>query len=263
MRNTGFCTTPSSSITSSYSAPPRACAAPPSICPRHCAGLITTPASAVWIDCSTFTVPVSGSTATRTACTLNASERKSPNSAPSAVRPCSSRSEAGAASTIRSHETSSSPARTPDATTSAEAASAPVSSAAMSIMRRRSTVHAACSALPATVVPAEAKAPVSWRTASVSAAQSSRRSGEASSTVAAICRCTVEVPLPNSAVPTRSRYVPSGRRVAVVWAMCPRGAIVAIIAAAMPSPTAQPAGASTPLPRRRASCARLRHWSRP
>ena len=80
---------------------------------------------------------------------------------------------------------------------------------------------------------------MSWPTASVSDCRTTTRSGSVPSTAAASWVCTVVVPLPNSAVPTRSVYVPSGSSAIEASAKCPRGGIVAIMAVAMPSPTCQ------------------------
>ena len=226
-------------------------ATPPSICPRHCSGFMTKPASADCTDCRMRTVPVSGSTATRTACTLNASERWSPCSLPSAIEP-SARAPLGRGgiATISAKPISRSPTRTPSRL---ERAGRAADAAGDRRARGRAgRGHAACSALPATVMPAEANAPVSYRTASVSEPRSSMRSASVARTVATIWVCTVVVPLPNSAVPTRRQYGPSGVRVTVVSRDVPerrhrrdhrdRHAL-----ADAPVP---PGGASTPLPRR-------------
>ena len=69
--------------------------------------------------------------------------------------------------------------------------------------RRAAPRAASCVARPATTVPVEPKAPVSWPPWSVSdCAQRDAVDGGAPSALAAIWRCTVVVPLPNSAVPT-------------------------------------------------------------
>ena len=76
---------------------------------------------------------------------------------------------------------------------------------------------------------------------------------------------TVVVPLPNSAVPTRSVYAPSASTQRCATASCPRGGMVAIMAMPTPCPTRQvgPVGASTPFPRASAASTRSRHWSSP
>jgi hypothetical protein len=80
------------------------------------------------------------------------------------------------------------------------------------------------------------------------------------STVAAICWCTVDVPLPNSAVPTSSPNAPSASSRIVACEWCPRGGTVAIIATADPSPTRQPAARRIrPLPRARQAVAHEPH----
>ncbi len=67
----------------------------------------------------------------------------------------------------------------------------------------RSARQAPYTAFPATVVPAEANAPVSCGTASVSPpCHNETRPGSVDSAVATICVWTVVVPLPNSQVPT-------------------------------------------------------------
>ena len=69
-------------------------------------------------------------------------------------------------------------------------------------MRSRSAVAARNTALPATNMPALANAPVSNPLRSVSDCTSRTRDGVVPSTVAAICTCAVDVPSPNSTVPT-------------------------------------------------------------
>ena len=69
-------------------------------------------------------------------------------------------------------------------------------------MLSRSAVEAFCTALPETNRPALAKAPVSKPVRSVSDCTRWIRDGVVPSTLAAICTCAVEVPSPNSTVPT-------------------------------------------------------------
>ena len=73
---------------------------------------------------------------------------------------------------------------------------------------------------------------------------------------ATIWACTVEVPLPNSAVPTDRVKSPSASSEIDASAKCPRGGMVAIIATAMPSPTrhCSPSGAGDPSPEASACC---------
>ena len=76
--------------------------------------------------------------------------------------------------------------------------------AAESSRRSRSAAAARSVARPATMVPVLPKAPVSWPTSAVSDCRTRIAAGPVPSTAAAICACTVAVPLPNSAVPTAS-----------------------------------------------------------
>ena len=111
--------------------------------------------------------PVPGATATRKPCTQNATVRPRPSLLPSA--------------------SSSFPSSGPAA-------------------RRAARARAARSvAIPATTMPVDPYAPVSCSTSSVSADTSSMSSARQPSALAASWRCTVAVPLPNSAVPTARR----------------------------------------------------------
>lgn len=113
-----------------------------------------------------------------------------------------------------------------------------------------------------TTVPVDPKAPVSCFTTSVSDWRTVIRSTVVPSSPAAICRWTVVVPLPNSAVPTARSRVPSASRLIRASAMCPPGGPVAIMDSADPSPTSHPSGAAPALPAR-ASRTMPRHWSSP
>ena len=221
------------------------CATPPSTCPRHCAGFITKPASAACTDCRIRTSPVSGSTATRTAWTLNDERplrrrtRCRRATSPSADRCCGrcGRDELG-----ERRRAARPRARRP--------LRAAVARDRCRRARRRS--RACAPERPARGVQRLAGDgdPGRREGAGVVAdgrCRSSRRairSTSASSTVAAIwrvhrasCRCRTRPCRP------RGRYVPSGRSVADVCEMWPPGAMVAIIATAMPSPTRQPVAA--------------------
>jgi hypothetical protein len=114
--------------------------------------------------------------------------------------------------------------------------------------RSRMASAARCTALPATTVPAEPNAPVSYPAPSVSDERMRTRSGAMARTSATIWLCTVVVPFPNSAVPTSSDAHPSGssaRRTSLKW---PRGGIVAIMPSAIPVPVrhSAPSGAGSP-----------------
>ena len=189
----------SSTLTSSYSAAPSACAMPPSICPRHCLGLTTTPASAAWTLCRIRSSPVPVFTATRKPWTLNATERGVPPQRPS---PESSTPAAAAAS-----YSSASGTRVPSQMTASSSSTHPAAwtcrmPAAKARIRTASSSAAARVAFPATTVPAEPKAPESWSTRSVSDCRTVIRPAVVDRAVAASWACTVVVPLPNSAVPT-------------------------------------------------------------
>ncbi len=189
----------SSTRTRSNRVAPRACATPPSTWPRHCSGFITRPASAPWTLRRIRISPLSGSTASRNHCELNATERGEPPQCPSpvSVTPCA----AAAANTSLSgtgrpsHSTASAPSVI-------RLRGVRAYSAVKLRMRSASALAAFITALPATTVPAEPKAPVSWRTTSVSDCRTVIRSTVVPSAPAVICLCTVVVPLPNSAVPT-------------------------------------------------------------
>ena len=94
------------------------------------------------------------------------------------------------------------PQRTESASSRQSASGFPVCSAAKSSSASASPSAARSTAFPATTVPVEPKAPVSWRTTSVSDWRTVIRSAGVPSAPEAICLCTVVVPLPNSAVPT-------------------------------------------------------------
>ena len=119
--------------------------------------------------------------------------------------------------------------------------------------------------MPATTVPADPNAPVSYSVASVSDWRMRIRLDSTPSSSTTIWVCTVEVPLPNSAVPTDSVKSPSESREIDASAKWPRGGMVAIIAMAMPSPIRHraPSGAGVSPPSASAPWTRSRHWSRP
>ena len=216
-----------SSRTSSNRAAPSACATPPSTWPRSCTGLITVPASTACTDCRILISPVRTSTATRKPCTANDTDRERPSQYPSASRGLSVSGLAAIASS------------------SARAA--------------RSV------AVPATTVPVDPNAPVSCPDLSVSDATTSMSPGSQPSTLAAIWRCTVVVPLPNSLVPVNSSYRPSGRRTIRARPSWPPGGIVSSIATAMPVPARhpEPTGAAAPRPLASAFSTRSRHSPTP
>src|SRR3979490_3123877 len=68
------------------------------------------------------------------------------------------------------------------------------------------------------------------------------RSTVVANAVAAIWRCTVAVPLPNSAVPTVSSKPPSSRNAMLQSAKCPAGGTVSIMVSAIPWPVSQSPG---------------------
>ncbi len=305
----------SSTITSSCSAAPRACAAPPCTWPRHCRGLTTKPASAACTLCRIRSSPVRRCTATRTPWTLKATERGEPSQCASASRGESSVLLAARSSQVTrvpvglwrrpAASPAQSPARSPPgsrpppgtcspagARPPAAALSSAVATPASADARWASSPNSVCAAwsvaLPATTVPAEPYAPVSWPTSDVSDWRIVSRSGAQPSAAAASWTCTVVVPLPNSAVPTRTSIVPSGRSARRLWEKWPRGGMVSSIDSAIPVPTAQsgpspgapaPAASSAARPAppgapsadspspspgaASASSTRSRHWSSP
>ena len=93
----------------------------------------------------------------------------------------------------------------------ASAASRVCSPGGRAAIRPASARAARSVASPATTVPVEPYAPVSCGTRSVSACRSSIRVTLVPRACAASWRCTVEVPLPNSVVPTDRLYPPPGR----------------------------------------------------
>jgi hypothetical protein len=82
--------------------------------------------------------------------------------------------------------------------------------------------------------------------------------GGGAQVVAASWACTVEVPLPNSAVTTDSSYTPPGRSWMRASAWCPRGGTVAIIATAETSPVRHSSPSVSWWPAARGSAQRLR-----
>src|SRR6478736_9635278 len=138
---------------------------------------------------------------------------------------------------------------TPSGPSPAVVGGAPRSAAAVCTMVAAKSCAASSSARPATTVPVEPKAPESCPTTSVSDCLILIRSTDVPSAVAAICECTVVVPLPNSAVPTDTVYVPSDFSSTVQSAQCPNGGTVSNMLIAMPSPTDQRGpGGGTSLP---------------
>ena len=98
---------------------------------------------------------------------------------------------------------------------------------------------------------------------SVSEEKTATSAGSQPSTCATICRCTVVVPLPNSAVPTKAANPPSGRSATRDRPGCPPGGMVSSIATAIPVPVAHPSGALSPRPLARAFSTRSRQSSTP
>ena len=194
-------TVPSPSrIISSYSAVPIACATPPSTWPRHCSGFITKPASAACTDCRIRTSPVAVSTATRKPCTLNASERGAPSWRPvggqraagldqvgerrAACRPRVQTVASGAPAVARDRR----PGRPRRARSSRQ-------------QRGRGRVHGLARRRPC---PPSRTRRCRSAAASVSDCRTRTRAASVPSALATSWVCTVVVPLPNSAVPTRS-----------------------------------------------------------
>ena len=172
---------------------------------------MTVPASAACTLCRMRISPVAGRTATRKPCTLKVTERPRPSLVPSASIGFPS---------------------------AAEPATSPASASAARNV-----------AIPATTVPVDPYAPVSCSTSSVSADTISMSSTPQPSAPAASCRCTVVVPLPNSAVPTASRYPPPSRCAIRTCARCPPGGTVSSIATAIPVPVRHPSPSGTGRPR--------------
>ena len=98
---------------------------------------------------------------------------------------------------------------------------------------------------------------------SVSEEKTRTSAGSQPSTSATSCRCTVVVPLPNSAVPTNAAYPPSGRSATRDRPGWPPGGMVSSIATAIPVPVAHPSGAARPRPLARAFSARSRQSETP
>ena len=106
---------------------------------------------------------------------------------------------------------------------------------------------------------------MSYAAASVSPPRTRIRAGSTRSlrAVATSCTWTVADPLPNSALPTPTSTDPSSASVTVAVLWCPRGGMVAIIAAASPSPTSHP-GPGGPSSVAASACStRSRHWGSP
>ena len=132
-------------------------------------------------------------------------DRKSPDSALEAVMVSPARNCASVPAITSANDNRPSPAVMPSRSRVMVAGSAPVSRAAVSVMISYNRMHAKYRARPATVVPADANAPVSYTAPSVSPKVSTMRSGPVFRVDAAIWVCTVVVPLPNSQVPTPIR----------------------------------------------------------
>lgn len=146
---------------------PECLATPPSAWPRHCMGLMTLPASAACTLRRMRISPVPGSTATRNHWALKATERGEPPQWPSAAS--SSAVPLACAASYSSFRGTARPAQSKASAPSTHRCRAtPVWRAARVFSRSARDVAARRTALPATTVPAEPKAPVSWRTTSVS-----------------------------------------------------------------------------------------------
>ena len=104
---------------------------------------------------------------------------------------------------------------------------------------------------------------MSYPLRSVSEEKTRTSPGSQPSTSATICRCTVVVPLPNSAVPTNAAYPPSGRSATRDRPGWPPGGMVSSIATAIPVPVTHPSGAARPRPLARAFSARSRQSQTP
>ena len=213
-------TRPSSSITiSSYSAAPSDCATPPSIWPRHCIGLATRPASAA---CTLFRMWISPLTLVhRDAKALHVERDRARRAVGGAVAlrttPAMSRRWRSSASAIdcRRRSTASSPSVQSARGTllcSAAKSSSSSRSASAARLRRAAGDERAGRAIGAGVVAAMR---------GVGLRQADAIDGVVPSAVAAICRCTVLVPLPNSAVPTVRSKPPSARSAIVASAIMP------------------------------------------